>query len=150
MPQVHHPQSWFKMHPLAVWGGVGLLLLGGGVVVVTMSLGLVVGTKKPSSTPTARPAGIKINTPTAEEIRAAKDNVRADGTITSITSTALILTPTGQIKSVTFKLTDATKYLQGQSGAQSDRASLRLGQKAVVGYDSTTSAAATVWGGYDE
>lgn len=153
MPQVEHPQHWLKTHPLAVWGSVGLVLLAGGVVAAAMGLGLV-GMKKVSpSEPSQKKSKlvvIPVTTPTAEELRTAKNTVRAEGKITSITEANIILTLTGQTKPVTLKLTNTTLYSKGSQGKTADKSSLHPGQMAIVVYDISTDAAASVWGGYNE
>jgi len=151
MPQVQHEKSWLLTHPIAVWGSAGLVVLGAGVVVAIMSFGFVGFNKvSPSAQKKDQPAVIPVKTPTAEQIRATKNIVRAEGKISSITASAITLTLTNQVKPVTLKLTDSTLYSAGSKSQTSDKASLRLGQLAVVVYDVSTGAAASVWGGYNE
>ncbi len=141
------------MQPLAVWAGLGLLLLGGGAVAAVLSLGMV-GAKKASPAPSPQKQAQKYlgeaTAPTAEEIRAAKNTIHTEGTISAITATTLTVMPTGQTKPVTLKLSDTTIYSSGKQGRTADRASLRLGQAAILSYDSGTNTVISVWGGYNE
>ena len=151
MPQVQHEKSWLLTHPIAVWGSAGLVVLGAGVVVAIMSFGFVGFNKvSPSAQKKAQLAVIPVKTPTADQFRATKNIVRAEGKITSITASAITLTPTNQVKPVTLKLTDSTLYSAGQQGKTTNKASLRQGQLAIVIYDISTDAVASVWGGYNE
>jgi len=153
MPQVSHSQSWIKTHPVVVWGGAGLLLLGGGAVAAVVSLGLV-GTKKASSTPSPQKQVQKylgmVNAPTSEQIRAAKNTIHAEGKISAITATTLTLMPTGQTKPVTLKLSGTTIYSSGKQGRTADKASLRPGQAAILSYDSSANTVISLWAGYNE
>ena len=151
MPQVQHEKSWLLTHPLAVWGSAGLVLLGAGVVVAAMSLGFDGFNKVlPSAQKKSLPVVIPVKTLTAEQIRAVKNIVRSEGKISSITAAAITLTLTNQTKPVTLKLTDSTLYSTGSKSQTSDKASLRIGQSAIVVYDASTDAVASVWGGYNE
>lgn len=155
MPQVHHSRSWFKAQPLAVWGSVGLVFLGGGVVAVAMGLGLV-GAKKSSPSPapnvqtSPKPVEVKAETRTAEQVRVDNNTVRTDGIISSISSTTITFSVTGQSKSVTLKLNDTTLYMHGSRGETAAKDDIKQGQKAVAAYDTSSNTASSIWGGYDE
>lgn len=88
--------------------------------------------------------------PTAEQIREAKNMAKTQGTISTITATTITILPTGQTKPITLKLSDATFYSTGSQGRTADKASLRVGQMAIVAYDSSIVTATSVWGGYNE
>lgn len=123
---------------------LGVSVLGAGLV-AAVGLGLI-GHKKP----TPRTSIIYAGPLTAAQLRAAKNAVRADGTISSLTATEITMTLTGQTGPVTLKLTDKTKYMHGKRGATADKSTLIAGQKSVAAYDSVTRVATSVWGGYDE
>lgn len=124
---------------------MGIMLLGIGALSAALILGLV-GPRK-ASPPSAI---IYASPPTAEQLRAAKNAVRANGIITAIAATGITFTLSGQKEPVMLKLTDKTKYMHGKRGATADKSTLESGQKSVVAYDKSTLVAVSVWGGYDE
>jgi hypothetical protein len=134
-----------------------MLLLGGGVVAAVISLGLF-GTNKSALKPSPQPSAQKqaekylgtANVPTAEQTRKANNMAKTEGKISTITATTITIIPTGQTKPVILKLSDTTFYSAGSQGRTADKASLRLGQMAIVAYDSSISTATSVWGGYNE